>query len=151
MILALHGIDSCITAYLVKRHTSLHAIVVKQLVWKLDPRVRYRNKNQVAKKSYHWFKFFIQEYTKKLTAGDVKSAIFEFSQLCYWRCKSTGAWRSVGRGVPEVSKKSFSFRLKTKVYYISKRRELRTQRHSMTVQNTWTPIVKSNLITLRKT
>jgi len=50
VILALHGIDSCITVYFDKRHTSRHAIVGKKLVWKIVPCVRYRSKYQVAKK-----------------------------------------------------------------------------------------------------
>lgn len=80
MILALHGIDSCITAYLIKWHKWRYAIVGKKLVWKLAPCVRYRNKHQVAKKKkkeLSLIQIFVQDNIKKLKEGDVKSARYE--------------------------------------------------------------------------
>jgi hypothetical protein len=62
----------------------------------------------------------MQEYTKKRTESDVKSAIFEVLTAALLMTQSPGVWRSVGRGVSDVSKNRivFSFTLKTKVYYI---------------------------------
>lgn len=91
MILALHGIDSCIALYLVKRHTSRHAIVSKKLAWKLAPCIRYRGKYQVEK-NYHWFKFLYKNTPRNEQRVTSKPRYLRFLQLCCW-------WRNhLGRG-----------------------------------------------------